>query len=262
MGARSTNPWEFRVRARSTGSPPGPTRGSSIVVTAPRSPGRRPRPPSRFVRAPGTCAPCSGFRRPPSSTTCPSGSCCGRRRPRCTSGPGTARNRWNDPSRSARNAVPNTRPMAPRMPPTSVCSRFSSHPKHSCGPVSWAAWFNRSIASWSRGAPAFSSILVINASRTSRPHARSSSVIGSPASTRPRSRIHRSSVGGVGGKLSSMPGAWSCSDRKLRTVSRSPGAGLTPLSSCPHGAVLMTVVRSLRLTHGSASYRRKLPKST
>src|SRR5581483_1234538 len=44
IGGTSTNPWELRVRQRSTGSPPAPTSGSSSVVGMPHPPASPPGP--------------------------------------------------------------------------------------------------------------------------------------------------------------------------------------------------------------------------
>ncbi len=115
--------------------------------------------------------------------------------------------RWNEPSRSARNAVPKSVPIAPRTPvdlgvqPVLVASEADLE----TGVL--AAAFRTSTASWSRGAPVFSYTFVMQRHRA-RPSAQRKVSAGSAGAdrsirSRPRSQIRM--VPGDGGKLSSLP---------------------------------------------------------
>ena len=158
-GERSAKPCEFRVRARSTGSPPGPRSSrlerrhraaGGLGLTARFLDGR--------VPVPGTCAPCSGSRTSDIEHHVPSGSCCGRRRLMVQRR--VAGIRWNLMERPVQVGEERHPQHASDRPadaadlgvqPVLVASEAAAAAR-----CPGRRGSRRSIASWSRGAPAFS----------------------------------------------------------------------------------------------------------
>ena len=188
VGESSANPWEFIVRHRSTGSPPGPTSGScsSVVTPSARAAG-------------GTRAPCSGCRTSASSTTWRNGSWIGRRRPSCTSD----RRRVGSDAR-IRRARPGTRRRGdgrspPRTPSTVGTRRGSSN--RGRRPVSAAAAFRRRSVPAPGAAPMFWRTLSTSASRISSAHVTSASEMTTSLPMSSVLRSHQAIADGPGSSV-------------------------------------------------------------